>query len=52
MLYAKDNVLISLKNFVENPGDKNYIKTALEMRKDLYGSKTKINLEDIKIKTP
>ncbi len=49
MLYAGDNVIRSLKQFIKNTSHQNYSKVALEMRKDLYGKKTKIDFDDIKI---
>ena len=50
LLYAEDNVIYSLRKFIEKINHQNYSSVALEMRKDLYGKKTKINFEDIKIK--
>ncbi len=49
MLYAGDNVIRSLKQFIKKTTHENYSKVALEMRKDLYGKKTNINFNDIKI---
>jgi hypothetical protein len=49
MLYAGDNVMRSFKQFVKKPNHKNYAKVALEMRKDLYGKRTNIDFDEIKI---
>ena len=47
ILYASDNVLKMLKQFIDNPTDSNFIKTAVEMRKDLWKKRSKINIPDI-----
>ena len=49
LLYAGDNVIYSLRKFIEKNNHQNYSKVALEMRKDLYGKNTRINFNDIKI---
>ncbi len=49
MLYAGDNVIRALKLFIKKTTHESYSKVALEMRKDLYGKKTNINFDDIKI---
>lgn len=49
MLYAGDNVMRSFKLFVKKINHENYSKVALEMRRDLYGRKTKINFDEIRI---
>jgi len=43
VLYASDEVLISIKGFIEEPNETNFMKTAIAMRKDLWGKKTKID---------
>lgn len=50
MLFAGDNVIKSLRRFIEQSNHQNYSQVALEMRRDLYGKKTKIDFEDIKIR--
>ena len=35
-LYAPNEILINIRIFLENPNEKNYIKTALSMRRDLW----------------
>jgi len=50
ILFASDGVIKAMKDFVVLSNHQNYIKAALEMRKDLFGKKTKIsqqNLSDI-----
>ena len=49
LLYAPDEVLISIKKFIENPIEENFFKSALAMRKDLWNKSTKRNIEDWKI---
>ncbi len=49
MLYAGDEVLKSLRVFIEEPNHQNYSSVALAMRRDLYGKKTKIEFDDIKV---
>ncbi len=48
-LYGGDNVIRSLKKFIKKINHENYSRVALEMRKDLYGKKTNITFDDIKI---
>ena len=50
ILYAPDNVITSLKKFIKKPSKKAYVVVAKEMRKDLWGRKTKLNFNDIEIK--
>lgn len=47
ILYSPDKVLLAIKNFIQEPSKENYIKTAVEMRKDLWRKGTKLNIEDI-----
>lgn len=49
LLYAGDDVIISLKKFIANTNHKTYSEVALQMRKDLFGKKTSLNFEDIEI---
>lgn len=48
-LFASDLVILTLKNFIENPSEETYIKVAQAMRKDLWGRKTDIDFSDIKL---
>ncbi len=43
LLYASDDVLIKMKEFMENPTETNFMKTAISMRNDLWKKGTKIN---------
>ena len=47
VLYSPDKVMIALKKFILKPNKKNYLKTAIEMRKDLWNKNTKLEIEDI-----
>jgi hypothetical protein len=49
VLYAGDEVLKALAIFIKDPHHQNYSRVALAMRRDLYGKKTKIEFDDIKI---
>lgn len=49
LLFAPDNVIKSLKSFIESPSEKKYYETIKLMRKDLWGKKTKLSVEDMKI---
>lgn len=46
LLFASDDVIKALKEFVLNPNDKTYGKTVLAMRKDLWNKKTKLKAEE------
>ena len=46
VVFANDKVIKTMAEFVKNPSDATYIKTASAMRKDLWGKDTKIG-EDI-----
>jgi hypothetical protein len=48
-LYSSDQVILSLKDFIEKPGEETYIKVAQAMRKDLWGRKTDLNFSDIRL---
>jgi len=50
ILYSSDDVIRSLKKFIELPNKDNYILTAKAMRKDLWKSKTKLSDIDIILK--
>ncbi|EKE21893.1 MAG: hypothetical protein ACD_7C00096G0010 [uncultured bacterium] len=51
ILYSPDFVLIELKKFIKNPNKENFICTARAMRRDLWGKKTKLKLEELFIET-
>jgi hypothetical protein len=46
LLFASDEVIRALKEFVLNPSDMTYAKTVLAMRKDLWNKKTKLKPEE------
>jgi len=50
VLYASDEVIKAMAEFVNNPTYPSYIKTASAMRKDLWGRKTKIGRSRITLK--
>lgn len=43
IIYANDKVIMSIANFIKNKNYSTYIQAVIEMRKDLWGKKTKIN---------
>lgn len=47
ILYANDEVLKTMGQFVREPTLNNFWKTTLEMRKDLYGINTKLEIRDL-----
>ncbi|MCK5598387.1 hypothetical protein KAI78_02085 [bacterium] len=49
LLYSSDDVIISLKNFIESPSESTFISTTKAMRKDLWGNRTKLTEEEIRI---
>jgi hypothetical protein len=49
MLYASKDVILSVRTFIENPTDENFLKTILTMRQDLSRKKNDLGLHDIKI---
>ncbi|AQG79510.1 hypothetical protein [Spirosoma montaniterrae] len=48
-LYASDNVVRAMKQFLREPTLDSYNVTTLAMRKDLYNIKTKLTLEDLRL---
>lgn len=49
LLYAPDEVLTAMKEFLRNPTETNFMKSAITMRKDLWKKKTKANLESLSL---
>jgi hypothetical protein len=45
VLFASDDVIRALAEFIQNPNRSSYVKVAGAMRKDLWGKKTSINEE-------
>ena len=50
LLDAPDEVLTVMKEFMENPTETNFMKTATAMRKDLWKKKTKANLDTLSLR--
>ena len=49
ILFASDNVITTTQNFILEPNLTNFNKTLLAMRKSLYGLRTKLKFNDLKI---
>jgi len=49
ILYASEDVIFSVKTFIENPVRDNFLKTILTMRQDLSAKKTDLDLDSIRI---
>lgn len=49
ILYSWKNVILSLKKFIENPNEKNFLKVIVEMRKDLWNKRTDLKLNEIQL---
>lgn len=47
MLYASRSVILSVREFIENPIRKNYLKTILSMRKDLSSRNNDLALNEL-----
>jgi len=47
LLYSPDDVLRTMKEFMKNPTETNFLKSAIAMRKDLWKKKTKASLETL-----
>lgn len=50
MLYASDDVIKSIKVFLQNPDRENYLKVAKAMRVDLWNKKSRLTFSDLLIK--
>lgn len=48
-LFSPDYVLTAMKEFIKNPTEANFMKSAIAMRKDLWKKKTKANLETLSL---
>lgn len=46
-LYASDKVIISMKKFIESKNRPHFNNLILTMRRDLYGIKSKLKVEDL-----
>ena len=49
LLYAPDDVIENVKEFISTPSNKQFIKTIKSMRKDLWGNRTKLKDENLEI---
>ena len=45
VLFSPDYVLTAMKEFIKNPTEVNFMKSAIAMRKDLWNKKTKVSFE-------
>ncbi len=43
VLFASDEVIESLSDFVRNPSYRSYVKAAVSMREDLWGKRTRVD---------
>ncbi|VVB61005.1 Uncharacterised protein [uncultured archaeon] len=48
LLFAPDDVVKSLKSFIESPTEEKYFRTIQLMRKDLWGKNTNLTINDIR----
>lgn len=49
VLYAPDSVVKTLKTFIDNPTETNFINTAMQMRVSLWNTNTKLKINEIKL---
>jgi len=49
LLFASDDVIRALKEFVQKPDNLTYAKTVIAMRKDLWNKKTSLKAEEINL---
>jgi len=49
LLFASDNVINAIKQFVNEPNENTFYEAAIKMRQDLYGLKTKLGPKDLLI---
>lgn len=49
LLFASDDVIQSLKEFIKNPNNLTYAKTVFAMRKDCWNKKTSLRPEEINL---
>ena len=47
LLYASDEVIEAVREFVKRPTRANYVSTAMAMRKHLWGSSTRLSVHDL-----
>ncbi|MCK4540011.1 hypothetical protein KAU09_02560 [Candidatus Parcubacteria bacterium] len=51
ILYATDDVIENVRDYIASPSNKQFIKTVKAMRKDLWGNRTKLKDENLEIQT-
>ncbi len=49
LLYASDTVVKATKVFITNPTKHTFLSVAIEMRKDMWGGKINLKVEDISL---
>lgn len=49
VLYASDKVILSMKRFLESSGKTTFNEMVLAMRKDLYGIRTRLKMENLNL---
>jgi hypothetical protein len=49
VLFASDEVIKAMAEFIRDPNHSSYIKTVVSMRKDLWGKRTKISEDTLDI---
>jgi hypothetical protein len=49
VLFASDDVLKDLQEFILDPSSETYFRAALAMRKDLWGGRVKFSFKDVKL---
>lgn len=49
LLFASDDVIKTLKEFIQTPNNATYAKTVIAMRKDLWSKKTTLTPEEINL---
>ncbi len=50
LLYASKNVALAVKHFIETPSNNTFLAAILEMRKDLWISKSDLRIDEIALK--
>ena len=49
MLYASNEVVLSVKEFIKSPNYENFLKTVLCMRRDLWVNKNDLQIDEIEL---
>jgi hypothetical protein len=49
LLYSPDYVVKAMREFLNDPNEANFMKTAIAMRKDLWKKETKANLDTLSL---